>query len=98
VHPSPGLSFINSFNSPPQSIQGNVANWVGGIKSKPSSIMDFRKLPQVCLAKAHATTLETNARQTILENRPHLQKLHYASLTKTLVSEILQQIVFRSTK
>ena len=52
------------------------------------------KLLHVCLAKAHATTLEKNARQSVLENQAHLQKLHYASLTKTLVSEILQQMVF----
>jgi hypothetical protein len=60
--------------------------------------MEFRKLPQVCLANAHATTLEKNARQSVLENRTHLQKLHYASLTKTLVPKILQQMVFRSTE
>jgi hypothetical protein len=33
--------------------------------------MLFRKLPHVCLAKAHATTLEKNARQSVLENRAH---------------------------
>jgi hypothetical protein len=43
------------------------------------------KLPQVCLAKAHVTTLAKNSQHSVLENRPPLQKLHYASLTKTLV-------------
>jgi hypothetical protein len=69
--------------------------WSGSIKSKPSSIMELCKLLQVCLAKAHATTLAKNTRQSVLENRPHLQKLHYASLIKTLVPKILQQMVFQ---
>jgi hypothetical protein len=40
------------------------------------------------------TTLAKNTQHSVLENRPPLQKLHYASLTKTLVLEILQQMVF----
>jgi hypothetical protein len=33
--------------------------------------MLFRKHLHVCLAKAHATTLEKNARQSVLENISH---------------------------
>ena len=58
--------------------------------------MDFRKLPQVYLAKDHANTLEKNYRLSVLENQAHLQKLHYASLTKSLVTNILQQMDFQS--
>ena len=60
--------------------------------------MNFHKLLQVYLAKDHMTTLAKKTRHSVLENRPPLQKLHYASLTKTVVLEILQKIVFRSTK
>jgi len=69
-------------------------NWSGVIKSKPSDITEFHKLPQVYLAKDHATTLHTNAWHSVLENRPPLQKLHYDSLTKTIVPKILQDMVF----
>jgi hypothetical protein len=72
--------------------------WPRGIKSKPSSITEFRKLSKVYLAKSHATTLAKNARQSVLENRLHLKKLQDASLTKTLVPKILQQMVFWSTE
>ena len=59
-----------------------------------SSIADIRKLPQVYLAKAHVNILAKMTEHSVLENRPPLQKLHNASLTKTLVLEILQQMVF----
>jgi hypothetical protein len=34
-----------SCNLPPQTIQGYVANWSGGIKSKLSSITEFQSIP-----------------------------------------------------
>jgi hypothetical protein len=57
--------------------------------------MELFKLPKVYLAKAHLTTLPTNAQHNVLENQPPLQKLHYASLTKTLVSNIIQKMVLQ---
>jgi hypothetical protein len=59
--------------------------------------MNFHKLPQVCLAKAHVTTLDKKTQYSFLKSQPPLQKLRYTSLTKTLVLEKLQQIVFQST-
>jgi hypothetical protein len=60
--------------------------WSRGIKSKPSSITEFHKLSHIFFStKAHMTTLPTITQHNVLENRPLVQKLHYASLRKTLV-------------
>jgi hypothetical protein len=58
--------------------------------------MKFRNLPQVFFSKAHVNILRTNDPNSVLENRPPLKKMHYASLSKTLVLEILQRMVFQS--
>jgi hypothetical protein len=71
-----------------------LAIWSEGIKYKSSSIIEFCKLPHICLAKAHATTLPTISQHSVLENQPLVQKLQYASLRKTLVPEILNQTLF----
>ena len=44
----------------------------GGIKSKPSSIIEFIYLPHILLAKDRVTTLSKNTQQSVVENKPPL--------------------------
>jgi hypothetical protein len=77
VHPSEsGLSFIMSCNSPPQSIQGHV----------DTLVQEFCKLPHSLFFQGPCDYTTHNFQHSVLENRPLVQKLHYASLRKTLVS------------
>jgi hypothetical protein len=95
VHPSEArLDFIVSCNSPPQAIQGHVGNLVGGIKSKLRNITELCNLPHIYLDKVHMTILPTITQHNVFENRPLVQKLHCASLRKTLVPKILPTNIF----
>jgi hypothetical protein len=49
VRPSLGFLLMASFNSLTKVIQGQLENFNGGIKNKPSNIIEFRFLLQVCL-------------------------------------------------
>jgi hypothetical protein len=88
VHPSKSyLEFYGKLRLASSSHLGTI--WYRVIKSKPSSITAFRKLPHVCFSKAHATTLPKITQHNFLQNWPLFHRLHCASLRKTLVLGIL---------
>jgi hypothetical protein len=66
-----------------------------GIKYKLSGIEKFHKLMHIYFSKAHATTLSTITQHSVLQNQPLVKNLHYGSLSKTLVREILHQTLFQ---
>jgi hypothetical protein len=68
--------------------------WFRGIKSKPRSIIDFCMLMHVCLENPYAIIIPTINPHIVIENQHHVQKLHCASLRKTLVLMLTKQMFF----
>jgi len=69
--------------------------WSRDIKSKIRNIIDFCKILQVFLAKAHVTMLLTIAWHNDCKNQPLIHKLYSTLVSKTLVLDILKITIFQ---